>query len=141
MQIYILLKPFNTFYVNYFFDHGAGHKEPAQGFWDFISAWNFLHIESLNGIISLIFVSQIVLIYFSGVVRLFNRSDKISKMRVSLISLALFLLIFVLEGPIDYYAEEMFFIHMIQHLTLMIVIAPILLTVNAMPFFIWGTPF
>ena len=135
-----MLKPFNTFYVIYFFDHGVGHKEPAQGFWDFISAWNFLHIESLNGIISLAFVSLIVLIYFSGVVRLFNRSNQISKMRVSLISLALFLLIFVLEGPIDYYAEEMFFIHMIQHLTLMIVIAPILLTVNAMPFFIWGTP-
>ena len=52
----------------------------------------------------------------------------------------MFLLVFVLEGPIDYFAEEMFFIHMIQHLTLMVVIAPLLLSANAMPVFIWGTP-
>ena len=57
-----------------------------------------------------------------------------------MISIALFLLILVLEGPIDFYAEEMFFIHMIQHLTLMVIIAPLLLSANAMPIFIWGTP-
>ena len=29
---------------------------------------------------------------------------------------------------------------MIQHLTLMVVVAPLILSANAMPIFIWGTP-
>tara|TARA_Y100001935_G_C17307542_1_gene513349 strand:- start:3301 stop:4227 length:927 start_codon:yes stop_codon:yes gene_type:complete len=134
-----LNKVFNFFDKVAFFDHSSGHKEPAEGFLDFIVAWNFLHINSINGIVSLIFVSMIVIIYVTGVIRL-SKTNYISRSKLILISTALFLLILVLEGPIDYYAEEMFFIHMIQHLTLMVVIAPLLLSANAMPIFIWGTP-
>ena len=132
-------KVFNLFNNISFANHGSGHSEPAEGFLDFIVAWNFLHINSINGIISLIFVSLIVFIYVSGVIRL-SKTNFISPLKITLISIALFLLILVLEGPIDFYAEEMFFIHMIQHLTLMVIIAPLLLSANAMPIFIWGTP-
>ena len=120
-------------------NHGSGHTEPAEGFQDFMLAWNFLHINSINGIISLAFVSLIVVIYLTGVFRL-SKTNFLVPSKLALISVALFLLIFVLEGPIDFFAEEMFFIHMIQHLTLMVVIAPLLLSANAMPIFIWGTP-
>ena len=132
-------KFFNLFNNISFANHGSGHSEPAEGFLDFIVAWNFLHINSINGIISLFFVSSIVFIYVSGVIRL-SKTNFISPFKVTLISIALFLLILVLEGPIDFYAKEMFFIHMIQHLTLMVIIAPLLLSANAMPIFIWGTP-
>ena len=132
-------KVFNLFNNISIANHGSGHIEPAEGFLDFIVAWNFLHINSINGIISLIFVSLIVFIYVSGVIRL-SKTNFISPLKITLISIALFLLILVLEGPIDFYAEEMFFIHMILHLTLMVIIAPLLLSANAMPIFIWGTP-
>ena len=132
-------KFFNLFNNISFSNHGSGHSEPAEGFLDFIVAWNFLHINSINGIISLFFVSSIVFIYVSGVIRL-SKTNFISPFKFTLISIALFLLILILEGPIDFYAKEMFFIHMIQHLTLMVIIAPLLLSANAMPIFIWGTP-
>ncbi len=132
-------KVFNLFNNISFANHGSGHSEPAEGFLDFIVAWNFLHINSINGIISLFFVSSIVFIYVSGVIRL-SKTNFISPFKFTLISIALFLLILILEGPIDFYAKEMFFIHMIQHLTLMVIIAPLLLSANAMPIFIWGTP-
>tara|TARA_A100001015_G_scaffold138279_1_gene153243 strand:- start:1247 stop:2173 length:927 start_codon:yes stop_codon:yes gene_type:complete len=134
-----LNKVFNLFNNISFANHGSGHSEPAEGFLDFIVAWNFLHINSINGIISLFFVSSIVFIYVSGVIRL-SKTNFISPFKFTLISIALFLLILILEGPIDFYAKEMFFIHMIQHLTLMVIIAPLLLSANAMPIFIWGTP-
>ena len=132
-------KVFNLFNNISFANHGSGHSEPAEGFLDFIVAWNFLHINTINGIISLFFVSSIVFIYVSGVIRL-SKTNFISPFKFTLISIALFLLILILEGPIDFYAKEMFFIHMIQHLTLMVIIAPLLLSANAMPIFIWGTP-
>ena len=132
-------KVFDFFSSSNFTNHGSGPTEPAEGFLDFILAWNFLYINSVNGIISLSFVSLIVIIYLTGLYRL-SKTNFLIPSKVALISSALFLLIFVLEGPIDFYAEEMFFIHMIQHLTLMVVVAPLLLSANAMPIFIWGTP-
>ena len=133
-----MLKQADFFSLNYF-NHGSDHPETSENFLDFITSWNFLHLENVNGFISLAFVSLIVLVYLTGVVRLIKKPF-FSKTKLFFISVSVFLLVFVLEGPIDYFAEEMFFIHMIQHLTLMIVIAPLLLSANAMPVFIWGTP-
>ena len=120
-------------------NHGGEQNEPVETFLDFIIAWNFLNIKNINGIISFTFVLSIVSVYLVGVYRL-SKKGKLSKSRIFAISSALFLLFFVLEGPVDYFAEEMFFMHMIQHLTLMVVIAPLFLHSNALPFFIWGTP-
>ena len=118
-----MLKQADFFSLNYF-NHGSDHPETAENFLDFITSWNFLHLENVNGFISLAFVSLIVLVYLTGVVRLIKKPF-FSKTKLFFISVSVFLLVFVLEGPVDYFAEEMFFIHMIQHLTLMV---------------IWGTP-
>ena len=126
-------------YSSSVFNHGSDHAEPANNFIDFITSWNFLHINNINGVVSLCFVGIIVLIYFSGIIKLYKKAF-FSKTKLFSLTTAVILLVFVLEGPIDYFAEEMFFIHMIQHLSLMVVIAPLLLLSNAMPVFIWGTP-
>ena len=120
-------------------DHSGLEHQSVDSFWDFISTWNFLNITNINGIISLVFLTLIISIYLVGVLRLVRNTD-LGKIRITSITIALFLLFFVLEGPVDHFADEMFFIHMIQHLTLMIIVAPLLLLSNPMPMFIWGIP-
>lgn len=52
-----------------------------------------------------------------------------------LLALALALL-----SPIDVYQSLLFFMHMIQHLLLVMVAPPLLLLANPMPFVLWGLP-
>jgi len=122
-----------------FLNHSGSSNQTMESFWDFINKWNFLNITNTSGIISLILLILIIGIYLVGLLRLIKKSN-LKKTRIISITTALFLVFFVLEGPIDYFAEQMFFIHMIQHLTLMVIVAPILLFSNPMPMFIWGTP-
>lgn len=121
------------------FNHSGSSDQTMETFWDFINKWNFLNITNVNGIISLTLLILIIGTYLIGLIRLAKKSN-LKKMRIVSITTALFLVFFVLEGPIDYFAEQMFFIHMIQHITIMMIIAPILLFSNPMPMFIWGTP-
>ena len=67
-----MLKQADFFSLNYF-NHGSDHPETAENFLDFITSWNFLHLENVNGFISLAFVSLIVLVYLTGVVRLIKK--------------------------------------------------------------------
>ncbi|MBM32188.1 MAG: hypothetical protein CL764_04925 [Chloroflexi bacterium] len=121
------------------FNHSGSSDQTMETFWDFINKWNFLNITNVSGIISLTLLILIIGTYLIGLIRLVKKSN-LKKMRIVSITTALFLVLFVLEGPIDYFAEQMFFIHMIQHLTIMVIIAPVLLFSNPMPMFIWGTP-
>lgn len=52
----------------------------------------------------------------------------------------LFIIGFALMSPLDVLVQQLFFMHMIQHL-LLIMVAPILLLLpNPMPFLLWGLP-
>ncbi len=54
---------------------------------------------------------------------------------VGLLAIALALL-----SPIDALGQQLFFMHMIQHLLLIMIAPPLLLIANPMPFVLWGLP-
>ena len=54
---------------------------------------------------------------------------------VGLISVGLALL-----SPIDALGQQLFFMHMVQHLLLIMIAPPLLLIANPMPFILWGLP-
>jgi putative membrane protein len=45
-----------------------------------------------------------------------------------------------LVSPIDVLVQQLFFVHMIQHLLLIMIAPPLLLLPNPMPFLLWGLP-
>jgi putative membrane protein len=45
-----------------------------------------------------------------------------------------------LMSPIDVLGGQLFFMHMIQHLLLVMIVPPLLLIANPLPFFLWGLP-
>lgn len=45
-----------------------------------------------------------------------------------------------LMSPIDSLGQQLFFMHMIQHLLLIMIAPPLLLIANPMPFLLWGLP-
>ena len=53
---------------------------------------------------------------------------------------AFFLLALALFGPFDTYADYLFLVHMLQHLTLALAAAPLLLMAGVMPAFMWSMP-
>ena len=58
---------------------------------------------------------------------------------VSYISGLLFVALALLS-PIDALGQQLFFMHMIQHLLLIMIAPPLLLIANPMPFILWGLP-
>ncbi len=46
-----------------------------------------------------------------------------------------------LMSPIDVLGGQLFYMHMIQHLLLVMIVPPLLLITNPLPFFLWGLPF
>jgi len=52
----------------------------------------------------------------------------------------LVLLGLALMSPIDVLGGQLFFMHMIQHLLLVMIVPPLLLIANPLPFFMWGLP-
>lgn len=53
---------------------------------------------------------------------------------------ALVLIGLALLSPVDVLAGQLFFMHMIQHLILMMLSAPLLMLANPLPFLLWGLP-
>ncbi|MCA9949261.1 MAG: cytochrome c oxidase assembly protein [Anaerolineales bacterium] len=45
-----------------------------------------------------------------------------------------------LMSPIDVLSQQLFFMHMIQHLLLIMIAPPLLMIANPMPFLLWGLP-
>jgi cytochrome c oxidase assembly factor CtaG len=43
-------------------------------------------------------------------------------------------------SPIDVLGGQLFFMHMVQHLLLVMIVPPLLLLANPLPFFLWGLP-
>lgn len=52
----------------------------------------------------------------------------------------LVVVVVALMSPIDRLGSELFFMHMVQHMLLMMFAAPLLLLANPFPFFVWALP-
>ncbi len=60
--------------------------------------------------------------------------------RPVLYTFGLLLLALALLSPIDVLAAQLFTMHMIQHLLLVMIIPPLLLLANPLPYWLWGMP-
>ncbi|MDA1258018.1 MAG: cytochrome c oxidase assembly protein [Chloroflexi bacterium] len=83
--------------------------------------------------------------YIFGVYRLNSRAGAgntapISIWRITLTLLGFSALTFSLIGPADVLAEDQFFLHMIQHLLLTLVAAPLLLIASPVAVYLWSLP-
>jgi cytochrome c oxidase assembly factor CtaG len=54
--------------------------------------------------------------------------------------LGLFFIGLALLSPVDVLSQQFFFMHMIQHLLLIMIAPPLLLLANPLPFLLWGLP-
>jgi putative membrane protein len=114
-----------------------GHQDlsRADSFMDLLSQWDpSLYVVILLG--------AIFIAYLVGRWRLGNRS----KYAVSALGPGLLFwvgfgaLVLALLSPLDAYSGDLFFMHMVQHLLLMMVAAPLLLLANPVATYLWVLP-
>ncbi|MCA9981062.1 MAG: cytochrome c oxidase assembly protein, partial [Anaerolineales bacterium] len=82
-------------------------------------------------------------LYTMGWVRLRRRSGRnklANGWRLFSYWLALTAIVLALLSPVDVLGSLLFYMHMIQHLLLTMVAAPLMMLANPMPFLIWGLP-
>jgi putative membrane protein len=82
-------------------------------------------------------------LYTIGWVRLRRRSERnklANGWRLFAYWLALLAILLALLSPIDVLAGLLFYMHMIQHLLLTMIAAPLIMLANPMPFVLWGLP-
>ncbi len=109
--------------------------DTTDTFLDFVTAWDltspFLVLLALS-----------TAAYSVGLARLRSRAGgrSVDLRRVSMAYAAFFLLALALFGPFDTYADYLFLVHMLQHLTLALAAAPLLLMAGVMPAFMWSMP-
>ena len=109
--------------------------ETTHTFIDFLTAWDltspFLPLLALS-----------TAAYTVGLARLRSRAGgkSVDRWRVSMGYGAFLLLALALFGPFDTYADYLFLVHMLQHLTLALAAAPLLLMAGVMPAFMWSMP-
>src|SRR5262249_14915218 len=77
-------------------------------------------------------------LYGRGWWRLYRLGHRPSRWRLSLYGLGLAALAAALLSPIDDLADELFPVHMVQHLLLTMVAAPLVLLGNPLPVVLWG---
>jgi len=117
------------------FHVGHDHLPRASTFVEFLQRWDLAPYI-------LIPLAIIWGAYLLGLWRLSRRT----KYRVVHLGNSLFfvgggvVLTLVLVSPIDVYGGDLFFMHMIQHLSLMMVAAPLLLLAAPMAVFLWAFP-
>lgn len=110
-------------------------SEVARSFVDLISRWN---IGDPFSILVLVAAS----VYMFGLVRLAVRShtSPLDSKRVYAGIGGFAALYIALAGPFDAFAQEAFWMHMIQHLIISLVAAPLLLLASPMPAYLWAMP-
>ncbi|GAB4442399.1 MAG: cytochrome c oxidase assembly protein [Anaerolineae bacterium] len=69
-----------------------------------------------------------------------NRRHLAAGWRLAVYLIGLLAIAVALMSPIDVLSSQLFFIHMIQHLLLQMIVAPLLLLANPFPFLLWGLP-
>ena len=116
----------------------GGSREPLDSFAAFWSEWE---LASPVSVILAILLGA----YLFGLYRLNSRartSDAapIPNWRIALTLSGFAALAFSLIGPADAFAEDLFFLHMLQHLLLTLVAAPLLLMASPVAAYLWSLP-
>ena len=91
----------------------------------------------------LLFFVSLAGLYTIGWVRLRRRGrhNRLATVwRLAFYWTAIILLITSLMSPLDVLSGDLFFMHMIQHLVMTMLSAPLLMLANPMPFTLWGLP-
>ncbi len=114
---------------------GHEHLPRAQGLGDFLAAWD-------PDLYTLIPLAVLVGLYLLGRWRLERRAKYPAGRGLGDLfylggALALFA---ALASPIDVYAGDLFFMHMVQHLLLVMVAAPLLMLANPLSRALWAFP-
>jgi len=114
---------------------GHGHLPQADSFGDFIREWNFAPevVIPLGALLGL---------YMVGRGRLMDRAKYSTKAggRTALFLLGMGALALALMSPIDTFSQDLFFVHMVQHLLLTMVAAPLLLLSAPVAEYMWALP-
>lgn len=113
-------------------------REPLDSFAAFWGEWA---LASPLTVILALFLGA----YLFGLYRLNSRAGAsdatpISAWRVILTLLGFAALTFSLIGPAEALADDLFFVHMIQHLSLTLVAAPLLLAASPIAAYLWSLP-
>ena len=91
----------------------------------------------------LLFFLALALLFTAGWLRL-RRRRRTSRLatgwRLGFYWAGLGLLIISLMSPLDVLSADLFFVHMIQHLVMTMISAPLVMLANPMPFTLWGLP-
>ncbi|TLD71367.1 cytochrome c oxidase assembly protein [Phragmitibacter flavus] len=114
--------------------HGAP-RAPYEGPWWL--AWNW------SQPVVVVNLSVLCMLYAAGLCRLWQRSGvgrSVSKKQAGSFAMGMLVLWMALISPIDVYSDELAWMHMIQHMLLLGVVAPLL--VMGSPFFVamWALP-
>ena len=111
--------------------HGGSHTEAV--------GWNSWFTDS--GVAIIIGIAAVL--YLCGLARMLSRPAgrwPVSKMRVLSFASALGVIGLALLSPIDAFAEELFSVHMAQHLMLVLLAAPLIAVSNAHLVYLWLLP-
>jgi len=109
----------------------VGHAHPlSSAIWD----WTFEPWVTISmGVASIL--------YLRGVLNMRARSERLIRLRELAAFLAgLVALLIALESPIDALSADLFSVHMVQHLILMLVAAPLFVLARPHLVFLWGFP-
>jgi len=113
----------------------SGSREPLDSFYAFWGEW--VLVSPVTVVLALVLGA-----YLFGLYRLNSRAAEasISGWRITMTLLGFAALTFSLVGPPDALAEDMFFLHMMQHLLLTLVAAPLLLAASPVAAYLWSLP-
>ncbi len=104
---------------------------------DFITEWNLLSGWAF-------IVSVLVVIYSLGLYKIYlrigNKVFYIYRYRLAFFAIGFLCLSTSLFGPFEAFADNMFWAHMVQHILLISIAAPLILVASPMPVLIWAFP-
>lgn len=113
------------------FAHGGSHTEAA--------GWNSWFTDPAVAVV----VGVTAALYLGGLARMLSRPATrwpVSRWRVLSFASALGVIGLALLSPIDAFAEEFFSVHMVQHLMLVLLAAPLMAWSNAHLVYLWLLP-
>ncbi len=115
--------------------HVGDHLSQATTFWDLFAFWDV----EIFALITLLIIFAAYVIGFSRL-RLRGRYSAVSTPNIVFFSLSIIVLLISLVSPIDTFGSDLFFVHMIQHILIVMIAAPLILLASSMRVFIWSLP-